>query len=126
MMAPIVPAINSYEIFPLIEAVAKAGASDAHFTIVRLNGAISELFEDWVHKNFPDRAEKVLNQIKSVHGGKLNDSRFGMRMRGEGIFAEQIHKQFALAKQKFMKGRSLKPFDYSHFVKVKKSQFQLF
>lgn len=85
MTAPIIPGLNSDEIPQLIEAAANHGATGAGMTIVRLNGSIAELFKDWIHKNFPERAEKVLNHIQSIHGGSLNDSRYGKRMSGEGM-----------------------------------------
>jgi len=65
-VAPIIPSINSDEIPAILKAAADAGALHAAYTIVRLNGDIGEIFRDWVHKNFPDRAEKVLHQIESV------------------------------------------------------------
>lgn len=105
MMAPIIPAINDFEIFSLLEEVAKRGAMNAHYTIVRLNGPNQEIFTDWLMKNYPDRTEKVLNQLKTMHDGKLNDSRFGTRMRGEGIFALSIRRQFELARKRYFPQR---------------------
>ncbi|HSI91569.1 MAG TPA: PA0069 family radical SAM protein, partial [Adhaeribacter sp.] len=87
MLAPIIPALNDFEIPELMKAAAEAGASNAAYTIVRLNGSIGKIFEDWLRKAFPDRAEKVLYQIADCHGGQLNDSRFGTRITGEGNFA---------------------------------------
>ena len=123
-IAPIIPFINSDEIPSIMKAVADAGASSAMYTMVRLNGDVGMIFEDWVKKNFPDRADKVLNQIKSVHGGKLNDSRFGTRMRGEGKMAESISKLFKLSREKYLKGRRLPPLNCDLFV-VPGSQKQL-
>src|SRR5690606_35615755 len=69
MLAPVIPAINSDEIADIVKATANAGASNINYLVVRLNGAIGDLFRDWVHKNFPDRAAKVLHQIEHLHGG---------------------------------------------------------
>lgn len=113
--APIIPAINDEEIFDLVKASADAGARSVAYIVVRLNGHNGSIFEDWVRKNFPDRANKVLNQIKTMHGGNLNDSTYGRRMKGEGNFAELIKQQFQLAKMKYMIGRSLPKMDYSLF-----------
>lgn len=113
--APIIPAINDEEIFDLVKASANAGAQSAAHIVVRLNGHNGNIFEDWVRKNFPDRANKVLNQIKTMHGGNLNDSEYGRRMKGDGNFAELIKQQFQLAKLKFLKDRSLPKLDYSLF-----------
>jgi DNA repair photolyase len=104
-VAPIIPGINDEGIFDVVKAVSEHGALTASYIVVRLNGHNGLIFEDWITKNFPDRANKVLNQIKTMHGGKLNDSNFGRRMRGEGKFAELIRLQFSLARKKYLAGR---------------------
>lgn len=103
MVAPIIPGINNHEIPAVIEQAAANGATSAGITIVRLNGAIGPIFKDWLEKSFPDRAEKVWHQISECHGGNVNDSRFGTRMRGEGKIAESIKQLFAISKAKYMK-----------------------
>jgi DNA repair photolyase len=115
MTAPIIPGLNSDEIPDLIKAAADHGADCAGYTIVRLNGSIGEIFKDWLHKNFPDRAEKVLNHIQSVHDGNLNDSRFGTRMRGEGNIAASINQLFKMAVKKYLAGRDTFEYDLSAF-----------
>ncbi|MEZ4722925.1 MAG: PA0069 family radical SAM protein [Flavobacteriales bacterium] len=100
MIAPIIPGLNSHEVFDLMNAVKEAGAVDAGYTMVRLNGQIGDIFSDWVQRTHPDRAEKILNHIKSAHHGQLNDNEFGRRMKGEGKMAEQIRDSFKLAKRK--------------------------
>lgn len=102
MCAPIIPGLNSDEIPELIKSAANHGASGASFTIVRLNGAIETLFKDWIYKAYPDRADKVLNQIAACHGGKLNDSRWGNRMRGDGHVANTIHQLFRVSLKQYM------------------------
>ena len=79
MLAPIIPGINSHEILNLAKAVSENGACSIAFTMVRLNGAIGEIFSNWIKKALPDRADKVLHQIQECHGGNLNDGRFGIR-----------------------------------------------
>jgi len=126
MVAPIIPGINNHEIPNVIEQAAKAGASSAGFTIVRLNGAVGPIFRDWLVKNFPDRADKVWNQICESHGGNVNDSRFGVRMRGEGKMAESIRNLFDLSRRRFMKESDFE-FDLSHFNhKAGEKQLRLF
>src|ERR1700710_2330109 len=115
MAAPIIPGLNSNEIPDIIKASADSGALSAGFTIVRLNGSIAGIFSDWIHKAFPDRAEKVLNMIRSCHDGNLNDSDFGRRMSGDGNVAESIHQLFRMATNRFMAGREMPPFDYTLF-----------
>ncbi len=102
MVAPIIPGINNHEIPSVIEQAAEAGATSAGITIVRLNGTVAQLFKDWLEKNFPDRADKVWNQITECHGGKVSDSRPGVRMKGEGKIAESIMQLFKLSRSKYM------------------------
>ncbi|MCX2586549.1 PA0069 family radical SAM protein [Pedobacter sp. MR22-3] len=96
MVAPLVPGLSDHEIPKILKSVADAGAVKAGYTIVRLNGAIGQIFEDWLHKNFPDRFDKVWHMIQSCHGGNVNDSRFGDRMRGDGNIAKMIKDNFKL------------------------------
>lgn len=96
MSAPIIPGLNNHEIPAILKASGQAGAIWAGYNIVRLNGSIGKIFEDWLAKNFPDRFEKVWHQIQNCHNGNVNDSRFGTRMRGEGNFAELIKHTFKL------------------------------
>ncbi|TXK78654.1 PA0069 family radical SAM protein [Mesonia sp. K4-1] len=127
MMAPIIPSINSHEILPLVKKISELGARSVGYTIVRLNGAIAEIFKDWIEKTLPDRAEKVLHQIEACHGGNLNDSRFGTRMKGEGEFAKQIALQFKIARTKYLSSvKEIEPLDNSHYLKIKNPQYELF
>ena len=117
MNAPIIPGLNHHEIPEVLRAAADHGALAAGMTVVRLNGAIGKIFEDWLRKNFPDRFEKVWNQICSLHDGQVNDSNFGRRMRGEGPLAEAINQLFRMSKKRYFKGRSLPPIDLTKFRK---------
>jgi DNA repair photolyase len=126
MAAPIIPGLNSNEVPAIIKAAADRGALAAGFTIVRLNGSIGEIFSDWIYKAFPDRAEKVLNMIKSCHDGKLNDSDFGRRMSGEGKIAESIQQMFTMACKRFLADREMPAYNYDLFTPKKGKQTSLF
>jgi DNA repair photolyase len=101
MMGPIVPGLTDHEIPAVLEAASNAGALSAYHTILRLPWGVKDLFENWVHEHYPDRAERVLNRVKAIRGGKLYESDFETRMSGTGIFAEQIHQMFAMYKKKY-------------------------
>jgi DNA repair photolyase len=126
MMGPIIPGLNEHEIFAMAEKTAAAGALGFGYSMVRLNGDVALIFEDWIRKTMPDRAEKVLNKIREVHGGNLHDSRPGVRMRGEGKIAQIISDQFKLARQKFFKGRELPKLNTSLHEQYKTPQLRLF
>ena len=126
MLAPIIPSINSHEILPLAKTASEHGALSISHTIVRLNGAIGAIFSDWIHKTMPDRAQKVLHQIESCHGGTLNDSRFGSRMHGEGKIAEQINNLVSLARQKYFKDKKMPKLNCDLHEPFKDGQLKLF
>ena len=115
MNAPIIPGLNHHEIPAIIKAAADHGALGAGYTVVRLNGYIGEVFEDWLRRNFPDRADKVWNQICELHGGNVNDSEFGRRIKGDGNIALIIAQLFDKAKAKYMSGREIPEYDLTKF-----------
>lgn len=115
MNAPIIPGLNQEEIPAILKAAADHGASTAGMTVVRLNGSIEKIFEDWLRKNFPDRFDKVWNQICDMHGGQVNDSRFGRRMSGEGIYSDIIHQLFRHSKRKYFAERSMPAYNLTAF-----------
>ncbi|SOC79514.1 DNA repair photolyase [Salinimicrobium sediminis] len=126
MMAPIIPSINSHEILPLVKEIAERGACGVGYTVVRLNGAIGEVFSAWIRKAMPDRAEKVLHQIAECHKGNLNDSRFGTRMKGEGNIADQVAQQFALARKLYLKDKERPKLNCDLHQQYKDGQMKLF
>lgn len=101
MVAPIVPGLTDHEIPKILEAAASAGARTAGYVVLRLPGAVSGLFEAWLEEHFPDRKDKILNRVRSMRGGQLYDPRFGSRMRGEGLFAEQIKNTFQTFRRRY-------------------------
>jgi DNA repair photolyase len=117
MAAPIIPGLNNQEIPAILREAAASGAADAGYTMVRLNGPIGDIFRDWLGKNFPDRAEKVLHQVAECHGGQLGDSRFGTRMCGEGTLAMAIRQLFVVSKKKYFPQPGLPPYDLSQFTR---------
>jgi DNA repair photolyase len=117
MNAPIIPGLNHHEIPDVLKAAADHGALSAGMTVVRLNGSIGKIFEDWLRKNFPDRFDKVWHQICELHGGNVNDSQFGRRMSGEGNFAEVIHQLFRVSKKKYLGDRKMPAIDLTKFRK---------
>jgi DNA repair photolyase len=115
MCAPIIPGLTDHEVPAILKAAADRGALSAGMTIVRLNGSVGAIFEDWVVKNFPNRAPKILDQISATHGGKLNDSEFGRRMKGEGKVAEMINQLFKTSLKRYFAGRTIPEYDLSKF-----------
>jgi DNA repair photolyase len=100
LAAPMIPGLNDHEITNIIAEAVAAGAKFAGYVPLRLPFAVAPLFERWLETHFPDRKENVLNRIRSLRGGKLNDPNFGSRMQGQGIFADQISQMFHIACRK--------------------------
>lgn len=126
MIAPIIPALNEPEVPQLLEAAAEAGALAASYTVVRTNGAVKPVFEQWLHTHFPDRAAKVLAQIGAMHGGAVNDSAFGRRMKGEGEFASTVRQVFRVVQRKAFAGRTMPAMRTDLFQRPPQGQLDLF
>ena len=126
MIGPVIPGLNDHEIPEIMKKTSEAGAYSAGYTMVRLNGQIGILFEHWVKEAFPDRAEKILNQIRAAHNGTLNDSRFGMRMSGEGRIVESIHRMIEISRAKYFKGPKPPKLRTDLFVRTNRGQMGLF
>jgi DNA repair photolyase len=99
-LAPIIPGLTDHEIPALLRAAAGAGARFAGYTLVRLPHAVAGLFTTWLAEHRPLAQGRILGRIRQLRGGLLNDPRFGTRMRGEGVFAEQIGDLFQVARRR--------------------------
>jgi DNA repair photolyase len=126
MNAPLIPGLNDTHMHDVLKAASEAGALWAGYTVVRLNGAIGPIFHDWLHKAFPDRAEKVWNLISSCHEGHVNDSRWGKRMVGDGKFSELIRTQFKLYCRKFGLNETVMEYNTKDFRRISNGQLPLF
>lgn len=100
LMAPIIPGLTDHEMPAVLAAGASAGASGAGFVPLRLPWAVAPLFEAWLDRHRPGHKQKILGRIQAMRGGRLNDPRFGNRMRGEGFFAEQLSALFEVSKRR--------------------------
>ena len=100
LAAPVIPGLTDHEVPEILAQAARVGARFAGYALLRLPHAVASIFEDWLERHLPDRKEKVLNRIREIRGGKLYDSRFCVRLKGEGIFAEQISGLFTLTCRK--------------------------
>jgi DNA repair photolyase len=100
LLAPMIPALNDHEVERLLDAAAGAGATRAAFMLLRLPHELGQLFEQWLREHYPARADRVLNLLRDSRGGRLNDPRFGHRMRGEGAYAGMLTARFQAASRR--------------------------
>ena len=123
--APIIPGLNDREIPSLLEAAKAAGAGTASYTLLRLPLAVRPIFEEWLTRNRPDQADRVLSLVRSTRDGRMNDSQWGRRMRGQGLYAEQIEQTFNIFRKKHGLDHPLPPLDHSKFTPPKPATGQL-
>jgi DNA repair photolyase len=117
-IAPIIPFITEPDIEKILEAVKEAGAVSAHYTVLRLPWEVAPLFHQWLEAHFPERAQRVMNRIREMRGGKDYDSNFATRMKGEGVWAELIRQRVKIASERLgLSGRG------SRFHSMDASQF---
>ncbi|WP_316013454.1 PA0069 family radical SAM protein [Roseobacter sp. HKCCA0434] len=128
MMAPIIPALNDHEIEKVVESGARAGATWCSSVALRLPHEVSPLFRDWLQEHYPDRAHRVMAQVREMHGGKDYDAEWGKRMTGEGVYANLIARRFEAAVKRHGLRRRTAPLDCSRFAPPPRAgdQFTLF
>lgn len=127
MVAPIIPGLNSEEILRILQIVSGLGAVDFGYTLIRLNDTVEPVFIDWLEQHFPDRKEKIINQIRGIHGGKLNERLAMKRYVGEGNIADMIHQTFKIGRQKYFKDKPKRePLTTELFIGKESVQLSLF
>lgn len=114
-VAPVIPGLNDHEVPAILEAAADAGAQGAAWTLLRLPGAVEGVFVAWLREHAPLRAERVLARLREARGGALSDTRFGHRMRGDGVYAQQLAALFDVHRRRVGLDRHGAPLDASHF-----------
>lgn len=99
-VAPVVPGLTDHEMPEILEAAAEAGASFAGYIVLRLPHGVKDIFSEWLDRHFPERRDKVLNRVRELRGGALYDSRFAVRGRGEGPWADQLSSLFGVTRSR--------------------------
>ncbi len=126
LQAPMIPGLTDAEAPAIAAAAAKAGATFCGYVALRLPFAVKEIFEQWLEAHYPEKKDKVLNRLREIRGGKLNDPNFTSRMRGGGIFAEQMTELFRLAQKKSGIDKRWPRLTTEHFQRHGRDQLSLF
>jgi DNA repair photolyase len=116
-VAPVIPFINEPEIEQILAAAAEAGARSAHWTVLRLPWEVQPLFTDWLAQHFPDRAERVMNRLREMRGGKDYDADFRHRMKGDGLWAGLIRQRLEKGAARVGLVREVPALDFGAFVR---------
>lgn len=114
-VAPSIPGLTDHEMPKILKAASEAGAKFAGYTPLRLPSSVAPLFQEWLEVHRPLKAQKVLNSIKDIRGGNLNDPRFGSRMKGEGPRADQMEQMFKLYSRKYNLNNETAQLSIEHF-----------
>jgi DNA repair photolyase len=126
LQAPMIPGLTDSEAPAIAMAAARAGATFSGYVALRLPFAVKSLFEQWLDQHYPVKKSKILNRVREIRGGKLNDANFKTRMRGEGIYAQQMAELFGIARKKSGITERWPKLTTEHFRKPEKSQLRLF
>lgn len=100
IVGPVVPGLNDKEIPAILNKIAEAGASSAYYIMLRLPHGLKDLMFEWIQQHYPEKENKIRNTIMGIRGGALNDSRPGVRFKGEGEFAKVFSDFFKMAAAK--------------------------
>jgi DNA repair photolyase len=126
MVAPVLPGLTEHEMPAILEAAAAAGATGAGYIMLRLPFGVADLFIAWLERHFPDRRDKVISRIRDLRDGRVNDPRYGSRMRGEGPFADQVAQLFAVSCRRLGLDRDRKPLSTAAFRRPGMPQLEMF
>lgn len=94
LVAPLIPGLNDEEVPKILEAAASRGAQSASYVLLRLPGAVKDVFIDWIEEHFPNRKSRILGRLRDLREGELNQTEFGRRMRGQGEWARILRQLF--------------------------------
>jgi DNA repair photolyase len=126
MTAPLIPGLNDHEMPAILDAAAAAGAKRAGYVVLRLPHAVKEIFQRWLDDHAPTKKARVLSRVRELRGGQLNVSEWGARMKGEGIFAEQIRDLFTVAARRAGLNQERHELSAAHFRRAGGEQLSLF
>jgi DNA repair photolyase len=125
-VAPVIPGLTDEEIPAILKAASERGAQRAGYILMRLPGAVEPLFVDWVRRNYPDRAGRILNRVQDTRRGNMSDARFGSRMKGEGEIAGAINSLFKINLRKYNYQKTWEDLSTGHFIRSAPAQTELF
>ncbi len=117
-VSPLIPFLNEPELEEVLAQARDAGATTAFATVLRLPWEVNPLFQQWLQTHFPDRAARVMARVRDLRGGRDNDSRFGQRMRGQGVWAQLLAQRFEKATERLGLARQRVELDLSKFRRL--------
>ncbi len=126
MVAPVIPGLTDHEMPAILQAAADAGAKYAGYVLLRLPHAVKEVFQQWLDDHAPGKKARILDRVRTLRGGKLNVSEWGTRMKGEGIFADQLREMFRITARRAGLNHERLTLSTEHFRRPGGQQLDLF
>jgi len=114
-MSPVIPFLNEPEIERVLEAARDAGATSAFAVVLRLPWEVNPLFQDWLQKHAPDKADRIMARVRDMRGGKDYDSTYGSRMTGQGVWAQLLRQRVDKACSRLGLNVKRVEFDFTQF-----------
>ncbi len=114
-VSPVIPFVNEPELERILEAAAEAGARSAFSIVLRLPWEVNPIFQDWLTRHYPLRAERVMARVREMRGGRDYDATFGRRMTGDGVWARLLRQRFEKACTRLGLNRERHPLDLTKF-----------
>ena len=114
-MSPVIPFLNEPEIERVLEAARDAGATSAFAVVLRLPWEVNPLFQDWLRKHVPEKADRIMARVREMRGGKDYDSSYGSRMSGQGVWAQLLRQRVDKACSRLGLNLSRVEFDFTQF-----------
>jgi DNA repair photolyase len=124
--APIIPGLNDEEIPAILKAASENGAKHAGMVMVRLPYSVKELFTDWINRNYPEKASRIINRIHEIRNGELNNAEWGKRFSGEGVYADHVHDLFKKTCNKYGLNKERRTIRTDLFRRITPGQEELF
>ena len=125
-VSPVIPFVNEPELERILEAAAEAGAKSAFSIVLRLPWEVNPIFQDWLNRHFPLRADRVMARVREMRGGRDYDARFGQRMTGDGVWAKLLRQRFEKACARLGLNRERHALDLTKFRPPPSAQGSLF
>lgn len=114
-VSPVIPFLNEPELERILQAARSAGATTAFSIVLRLPWEVNPLFQNWLQQHFPERAERIMARVREMRGGKDNDSQFGSRMTGIGVWAQLLRQRFEKAAHRLGLNRQREELDLTQY-----------
>ncbi|MBI5918466.1 MAG: PA0069 family radical SAM protein [Nitrosomonadales bacterium] len=116
MVAPVIPFLTDAELESILQAAFEHGARSAAYTLLRLPYELKDLFKDWLETHYPLKAAHVMSRLREMRGGQENDSEFGSRFSGQGLFADLLAKRFRLSCERLGMNQQARQLDTTRFA----------